>query len=102
MWSVLVGWGFVGIIVGLLISAAFGVLSMTPPQHTLAEVGFSISAVILLTRVGWWLVFEHPTNISWTRMLLFSFFCFGGTGLLWYTAVRWIEGLRPASRTEPT
>jgi len=96
MWSVLVGWGFVGIIVGLLISAAFGVLSMTPPQHTLAEVGFSITAVILLSRVGWWIAFEHPSGVSLAKMLVFSFFCFGCIGVLWYTAVQWIEGLRPA------
>jgi hypothetical protein len=53
MWSAVLGWVVQGIIIAALVGAAFGVLSMTPPQYSLAQIFFTIASVLLRARVGW-------------------------------------------------
>jgi multidrug transporter EmrE-like cation transporter len=80
MWSAVFGWAVQAVIIAGLIGAAFGVLSMTPPQYTLGQAFFTVAGIIAVARVGWWLGFEHSQHHSWQRMLLFSFVLFGIIG----------------------
>ena len=98
MWSVLTGWVFVGALFALLVGAGFSVMSMTPPQYTLAEAFFTIAAIVLLGRTAWWVAFEHRPTASVGLPVLFCFVVFGSIGALWYTGMRWIESLRPHSQ----
>jgi len=78
-----------------LVGAGFAVLSMTPPQYTLAQVFFSLSALFLIVRTGWWVVFESNHQSELMQPALFCFVIFGGAGVLWYGGVHWVQGLRP-------
>src|SRR4051812_15090556 len=60
MWSILLGWPVLGTVVIIAFGTGIGLLSMTPPHFTLAQVLFSIAAGLLGGRVAWWLAFESP------------------------------------------
>jgi hypothetical protein len=94
MWTILFGWTIIGFAVGMFISGGFGVMSMNPPQYTLAQVFFSLSMILIISRTGWWLAFEKARSEGW-QASLFCFVVFGGAGVLWYFAVSWVQVLRP-------
>jgi hypothetical protein len=93
MWSVVFGWTVVGIVIGLLIGAGFSVMSMAPPQLTLAKVFFTASAIVFILRLGIWLMsIESGTS----ERLLLSGLLFGVAGILWVEAVRWVTSVESA------
>jgi hypothetical protein len=89
----MVSWGAVSLLVGLFIGTAIGVLGMNPAQYVLAEVCFTVSGVILLARVCWWLGFEQP-DAKLSHLSIIGAVLFGVVGILWVVSIRWIEGLR--------
>ena len=94
MWSVLVGWYTVAIVVPILVGIGIGVMSMNPPEYMVAQISFSLAAIILSTRVGWWLAFEQASQVRTSQMALFAFVIFGAIGLCWVRSVRWVSGRR--------
>lgn len=102
LWTVVLGWPVVGAIVVLLIGqAGIGVLSMNPPQYTIAQISFALAGLILVLRTGWWLAFEQAPNVKSTHIIIFAFIAFGLIGILCVQSVRWINGLREKS-LQPT
>jgi len=89
MWNILASWVTVGVVIPILITIGIGVLSMTPPEFTTAHICFSLSAVILMARLGWWLAFEHPA--SQFQSIVFAFIIFGIIGCLWLISMRWVS-----------
>lgn len=94
LWTVVLGWPLVGIIVVLLIGTGVGVLSMSPAQYTIAQVSFALASLILISRTGWWLAFEQPPDVGTLHVGVFAFFGFGFIGILYVQSARWINGLR--------
>jgi hypothetical protein len=95
IWNDLLGWAVCAVVAGFFIASAVGVLSMTPPQHGLAEVLFTVGSLMILCRSGWWLAFETTGNASIWQTAIASSVIFGVTGLAYVAAIRWVEGLRP-------
>jgi hypothetical protein len=96
MWSVLFGWVFSATMVLAIIGTGWAVLSMSPPQYTLAQAFFTIGALLLISRTGWWIIFESGHQSGW-QPVVFCFVVFGGSGSLWYAGVHWVQGLRSQS-----
>ena len=88
MWNVLTNWITVAVVVPILITIGIGVLSMTPPEFTTAHICFTLSAAILMARLGWWLAFEQSE--SKFQLFLFAFIIFGIIGCLWLFSMKWI------------
>lgn len=88
MWNVLTSWITVVVVIPILITIGIGVLSMTPPEFTTAHICFTLSAAILMARLGWWLAFEQPA--SKIQLFLFAFIIFGIIGCLWLFSMKWI------------
>ena len=50
--ELLAGWGVVAVLVPILIGVGIGVLSMAPPEFTIAKVCFTTSAILLVVKTG--------------------------------------------------
>src|SRR5690242_7132717 len=63
-------WAVVGTVFSVLVGLGLGVLSMNPPHYGLARSCFTLSALILVARTGWWLstesVLPFKTQALWT------------------------------------
>jgi hypothetical protein len=90
MWSVLFGWTSVITTFTVLIGIAVGVLSMTPPEFGVARGAFTVAALILGARFGWWLAFDQ-SGTSTGHMAFFGFVVFGTIGAGWIGAERWVK-----------
>ncbi|MFH0873045.1 MAG: hypothetical protein V1878_11265 [bacterium] len=89
MCSILASWVTVGAVVPVFIAIGLGVLSMNPPDFTIARVSFTFAAIMLLARIGWWIAFEQQGNIL--QLLVFAFILFGLIGSLWFISMKWIS-----------
>ena len=78
-------WGAFG-----LALAFFGIgVNRMNANPFLARICFTLSAMILLVRLGWWLAFEqHRTNF---QLAILAFVIFGGIGSLWLFSMKWIS-----------
>lgn len=85
------GWGVVGTAVCVFIGIGVGVMSMNPPEYVIAEVSFSLGAIILMTRIGWWLFLEQSDKTSTIKLAFSAFLIFGIIGALWILSLRWIN-----------
>jgi hypothetical protein len=94
MWGALLSWASVAIVVSLLVSGGLGVMSMTPPAYTVAQMSFSIAALILSARLGWWIAFGQPSDASPAHRLFFAFIILGGIGMLWVLSLTWVDSRR--------
>jgi hypothetical protein len=101
MWTPLAGWIVVGIAVPLLVGVGVGVLSMTPPEYLVAKAAFSLGAVILAARIGWWVAFETGDYSTADRMV-FSGVVFGAIGAAWLGAIMWVQQREPAAPEQVT
>ena len=99
MWTALVSWGTVALLITVLIGIG-SVLSMNPPHHTIAQVCFTVSAIALLGRLGWWIAFDQPPDTASLQRGVFAFCIFGAVGMLWAQSVVWVGGLRPKPSQE--
>ena len=93
MWSALVSWLTVAIVVPVLIGIGVGVMSMTPPEFRLAKACFTFAAILLLLRAGWWVALVGGSASS---RAIFCFLVFGLAGLLWVESIHWVERRRLA------
>lgn len=98
MWSALVSWLTVAIVVPVLIGIGVGVMSMTPPEFWLAKACFTSAAILLLLRAGWWVAFVQGSASSHA---IFCFLVFGLAGLLWVESIHWVERRRLAYTEAP-
>jgi hypothetical protein len=94
MLEAIFSWSVLSIIICLLIGAGFGVLSMTPPRHRIAEVCFCIAAIIFFTKFLYWAV---TSNAGIRERLVVSLATFGVTGMLLVWSLIWIEAMLPKS-----
>ncbi len=90
MWAFVSNWITITVVVPVIIGIGWGALSMNPPEHIIAQVSFSLAAIILLIRTGWWMAFEQHGSIP--QLTLFSFIIFGIIGSLWLVSIRWVRG----------
>jgi hypothetical protein len=95
MLAVLFGWIVVGSVITVFIGVGFSVLSMTPPHYTLAQISFTLSALLLLCRTGWWIAFEQSGEVGKIGRGLAAFVLLGLIGMAWVTSVTWVGTLRP-------
>ncbi len=84
MWHGLTFWGALALALGFF---ALGANRMSTDQ-LFAKTCFTISAIILLARFGWWLAFELHTNTP--RLVLCVFILFGIIGSLWLISMKWV------------
>lgn len=96
MWAVLASWITVAVVVPVLVGIGVGVLSMTPPDHRIAYICFTLAALILLIRTGWWLAFEQ-SKFTYS-VIFFAFGIFGFIGSLWFVSIKWVSGLEQSER----
>ena len=98
MWELFLNRAVIGTVVTALIGGGVGVMNTSPPKFTVAKWCFSAAYLILLLRLGWWMVMEQtggtPTISAFTAFLLF-----GLLGVLWVGAMMWVENRQttPAS-----
>ncbi len=74
---------------GCLFAIGYGAMSLTPPAYLISRCCFLLSLLILIGRLGWWLVFEHSGNKIWTTVL--AFVIFGCIGVLWAYSMQWVN-----------
>jgi hypothetical protein len=88
-------WTAVIIIVSLLIgSGGVGVMSMTPPDFTLAKVCFSLGMALLAAKVGEWLIVT-PMSASNTQRIVAGVILFGLIGGFWIASIQWVRAREP-------
>ena len=90
MWGIVFGWAFISTIVVVLIGIGFSAMSMNPPPYILAKACFSLAAVILSVRLGWWLASEENSRISRSQAIIFAFVIFGLIGAFWIWSLKWV------------
>lgn len=95
MLAVLFGWIVLGSVVTVFIGVGFSVLSMTPPHYMLAQISFTLSALLLLCRTGWWIAFEQSGEVGKSERGLTAFCLLGLIGMAWVISVTWVGTLRP-------
>jgi len=103
MLHVLTGWVFLSILLPVLIGIGIGVLSMAPPEFTVAKVCFSLAACILLTKTTWWVAVNGAESTTRERLLV-CVVVFAFTGVLWAASIIWIRNRQPdsaVSKPEP-
>ncbi|MBI4634099.1 MAG: hypothetical protein HY742_09445 [Deltaproteobacteria bacterium] len=103
MWTLLTSWFTVAVVVPVLITIGLGVLSMNPPEYIIAYICFTVTALLLLARTGWWLAFEQSG--SKVQVVLFAFVILGSISALWSISMKWVKErehnfLTPTSKTE--
>jgi hypothetical protein len=94
MLQVLTGWIFLGILVPVIIGIGIGVLSMAPPEFSIAKACFSLAACILLAKTAWWVAFDSAGSAARERLLVCCV-VFGLTGVLWAVSIIWIQRREP-------
>jgi hypothetical protein len=94
LWQTLFSWAVIGPVGLLLIGIGVGVMSMAPPEFTVARVCLSSSALILLIRSGVWIV---GFSTSWQQRALAAFLIFGAIGVSWTWAYSWVSSRQPAA-----
>jgi hypothetical protein len=67
---------------------------MSPPHYTLAQISFTLSALLLLCRTGWWIAFEQSGEVGTIKRGLAAFFLLGLIGMAWVISVTWVDTLR--------
>lgn len=72
------------------VGVAVGVMSMSPPQHLIAKVFFTIAAALLLVRAAWWLHYDQE-SMSLLSSGLWAFLVFGLIGSSWLIAIKWVS-----------
>jgi hypothetical protein len=110
----LLSWPGISLLAGTLLAFAVGVLSMSPAQYVLAQVCFSLSALLLSCRIAWWMGVEYSGGSSLHRATL-AVVIFGAIGLLWVELLAWTHRLSvhlapivtiqltpPVDETQPT
>ena len=102
MWAILASWITVAAVVPVLIGIGVGVMSMNPPEYSVAQVSFTLAALILLGRAGWWIAFEKGDGYSPFQLYLFTFFVFGIVGTLWVVSVSWVSSKQQPSAKPQT
>jgi hypothetical protein len=88
IWQALFGWAVLGTVVAVLIGIGFGVLSMTPPDFTIARICFSLAAGILSIKTAIWLVQLQAGR--WERIGA-AVLIFGIIGGAWVWSQSWID-----------
>jgi len=98
VWELFLNRAVIGTVVTALIGAGVGVMSTSPPKFTAAKRCFSAAYLILILRLGWWMVMEQTEGTP-TLSALNIFLLFGFLGVLWVGAMRWVENRQttPAS-----
>lgn len=72
------------------------VMSMSPPDFTLAKWCFGIAAFIAAARLGWWLAIEQALTTDDMKVALATFALFGCIGILWVGSLRYVENRQQA------
>jgi hypothetical protein len=96
MWHGLTFWGALALALGFF---GFGASRMNTDQ-LLAKTCFTLSAIILLARFGWWLAFELHTSTS--RLVFYAFIIFGIIGSLWLISIKWVDHQPISQPKQPT
>jgi hypothetical protein len=84
----LFSWAVLGSVALLLIGIGFAVMSMTPPDFTIARVCFSAAAVILALKAVFWLVELTTGRIE---RIAAAFLIFGLIGAAWIWSYSWVS-----------
>jgi len=92
IWQVLFGWAVLGSIIILLIGIGFGVMSMTPPDFTIARICFSVAAAILTFKTAVWLV---GLTAGKSERVVAAFLIFGVIGAAWIWSYSWVSSRKP-------
>lgn len=92
IWQTLFGWGVIGSVGLLLIGIGFAVMSMTPPEFTIARVCFSLAAVILVSKTAFWLAGLAAER---TERVIAAFLIFGLIGAAWIWSYSWVSSHKP-------
>lgn len=92
----LTGWVFLSVLIPVLIGIGIGVLSMAPPEFTVAKICFSLAACILLTKTAWWVAVDSAAVATRERLIV-CIVVFALTGVLWATSIIWIRNREPSS-----
>jgi hypothetical protein len=97
IWYLLFSWPVVAALVSLLVTLGLGVMSMTPPEYKIGEASFIAAAVILFSRVGWWLWFESEGENP-VKLIILAFVLFGAIAVLCIGSIKWVESRKPKSQ----
>lgn len=86
----ILGWAVFTAIIGFIAAAGVNVVSASPPDYTFAKQCFSASYLILILRVGWWVIVEQPGEASFLNVVgvFFLFICIG---ISWMFTMSWVD-----------
>jgi hypothetical protein len=90
--SAVFGWPAVSIVSALVLTIGFGVMSMNPPAFLMAKICFTVTAVIFMARVGFWLA--STTMPIAERLVLTALIC-GVGGVCWVELIHWVDIRQP-------
>jgi len=88
MWAQMSSWPVVLTVIGLLLAAGGGVVTLSPPDYTTAKICFSLAALIVIPPLGYWII---SAKASTGERLIVSLFVFGALGVIWAWSMLWIE-----------
>jgi hypothetical protein len=91
MLSQLTSWPVIAIAVPILIGIGVGVMSMNPPDFSVAKSVFALSAAILSLKVAYWMAKSGSRPLE--RMVL-GFVIFGTVGVLAVESWKWVDRRR--------
>ena len=102
MWEIFLNRVVIGTVVTALIGGGVGVMNTSPPKFTVAKWCFSAAYLILLLRLGWWMVMEQIGGTPTISAFITPSPLLGGLGVLWVGAMMWVENRQttPASLKE--
>ena len=90
MWETLLGWAVLSTVVLMLVGVGVGVRGASPPDLPFAKWCFSVAYLLLLARVGWWVLLD-PAARAPRLSALGAFSLFVCLGVSYLFALSWVD-----------
>lgn len=88
MFDDLLSWPVVGALVVVLVVAGSGFTASHPPKAALAQAAFSVAAILLIGKAGWWLMAGTP-GVSLASKIVVACAIVGVGAAWWVAALSW-------------
>ncbi len=99
LWPILFSWVTISIVISLIVTIGVSVMSMTPPDYSVAKGSFCFAALILTARVAGWLALERPPEARPLHTVLFAFVILGAIGAIWIAGLVWVDARRGLAKS---